>query len=136
MNPEVKDKWLTALRSGKYEQGKQRLQTADGKFCCLGVLCDLYAKETGTKWTKIKNDSLVNICKCDSCREANNNSGLTIAFMDKDSYPPDEVVAWAGLPSHNPDAVFLDDGVMSLSLANDLKGQTFSDIADAIERTF
>jgi hypothetical protein len=30
--------WLEALRSGKYEQGKEALEQ-DGKFCCLGVAC-------------------------------------------------------------------------------------------------
>lgn len=40
MNPEVKDKWVEALRSGKYKQGKTTLRTGD-HFCCLGVLCDI-----------------------------------------------------------------------------------------------
>jgi hypothetical protein len=30
--------WLKALRSGKYEQGKGRMRTGDGKYCCLGVM--------------------------------------------------------------------------------------------------
>ena len=38
MNPEDKERWVKALRSGKYKQGKGRLY--DGrKYCCLGVLC-------------------------------------------------------------------------------------------------
>jgi hypothetical protein len=41
MNPEVKQKWVAALRSGNYEQGKNYLKTFNGKFCCLGVLCDI-----------------------------------------------------------------------------------------------
>jgi hypothetical protein len=44
MNPEVKAKWVAALRSGDYEQGRHRLHCKDGKFCCLGVLCDLAVK--------------------------------------------------------------------------------------------
>ncbi len=43
MNPEIKAKWLEALRSGKYNQGENMLHRKDdeGKsyFCCLGVLC-------------------------------------------------------------------------------------------------
>jgi len=35
-----KARWLEALRSGKYKQGKQRLRKGDS-FCCLGVLCDI-----------------------------------------------------------------------------------------------
>lgn len=38
MKKEYLDKWLAALRSGKYRQGSARLKTLDGKFCCLGVL--------------------------------------------------------------------------------------------------
>ncbi len=33
--------WLKALRSKKYKQGKSFLRR-DNKFCCLGVLADLY----------------------------------------------------------------------------------------------
>ena len=40
------EKWVAALRSGDYDQTKSFLRDEDG-FCCLGVACDLYAKETG-----------------------------------------------------------------------------------------
>ena len=40
MNPELKAKWLAALRSGEYKQAKSVLNTGDS-FCCLGVLCDI-----------------------------------------------------------------------------------------------
>lgn len=40
MTPEVKNKWTEALRSEKYEQGNGRLYN-NGKYCCLGVLCDV-----------------------------------------------------------------------------------------------
>ena len=49
MNTQIKQQWVTALRSGEYTQARWNLQTEQG-FCCLGVLCDLYAKETGTEW--------------------------------------------------------------------------------------
>jgi hypothetical protein len=55
MNPEVKSKWLEALRSGKYKQGQRRLRTAD-KFCCLGVLCDVL---DSSKWRNKWEDSNV-----------------------------------------------------------------------------
>ena len=39
------DKWVKALRSGKYKQGRERLHKVDAsnhhKYCCLGVLCEL-----------------------------------------------------------------------------------------------
>jgi hypothetical protein len=40
MDTTLKAKWVEALRSGKYQQGQGYLQK-DGKFCCLGVLCDV-----------------------------------------------------------------------------------------------
>ena len=44
MKEHVKDKWVTALRSGKYEQTDETLQSGTG-YCCLGVLCVLAEKE-------------------------------------------------------------------------------------------
>lgn len=36
---ETKDKWLNALRSGEYKQGKNALfEREDETYCCLGVL--------------------------------------------------------------------------------------------------
>lgn len=39
---ELKAKWLAALRSGDYKQGKNYLHnSAKDTFCCLGVLCEV-----------------------------------------------------------------------------------------------
>lgn len=40
-----RDEWITALRSGKYEQGCGLLRSSDDKYCCLGVLLQLEGKE-------------------------------------------------------------------------------------------
>lgn len=40
MNPDVKTRWVAALRSGNYRQARNYLRTAEG-YCCLGVLCDI-----------------------------------------------------------------------------------------------
>lgn len=37
MDPELKAKWVAALRSGEHEQGENFLY-AEGRYCCLGVL--------------------------------------------------------------------------------------------------
>lgn len=34
-------RWVAALRSGQYKQGKHVLRSIDNKFCCLGVLADV-----------------------------------------------------------------------------------------------
>jgi hypothetical protein len=44
MDPKIKEKWIEALRSGKYEQGEGTLNK-DNKFCCLGVLCEVVGLE-------------------------------------------------------------------------------------------
>ena len=45
MKQEIKQQWITALRSGNYPQGRGYLRRIDddGKegYCCLGVLCEL-----------------------------------------------------------------------------------------------
>jgi len=40
MSPELKAKWVSALRSGAYQQGHGTLRRGDA-FCCIGVLCDV-----------------------------------------------------------------------------------------------
>ena len=44
MNPDLKAKWISALRSGRYTQGQKRLKTKEGHYCCLGVLCKVLEK--------------------------------------------------------------------------------------------
>jgi len=44
MKADLKAKWVEALRSGKYEQGRGALLN-DGKYCCLGVLCEVVGLE-------------------------------------------------------------------------------------------
>lgn len=39
----LKQEWLEALKSGKYVQGKAQLKHK-GKYCCLGVICDIHPK--------------------------------------------------------------------------------------------
>jgi hypothetical protein len=41
MDPEVKAKWLAALRSGQYRQAKHHLRNGNDGYCCLGVLCEI-----------------------------------------------------------------------------------------------
>lgn len=38
--PTLLDRWIVALRSEEYKQGRKKLKVGD-RFCCLGVLCDL-----------------------------------------------------------------------------------------------
>jgi hypothetical protein len=83
MNPEIKALWIDALTNGKYEQGRGALLAA-GRFCCLGVLCDLHSKATGSTW-------LVRTIAEDKW-----------AYKSETDALPEEVVGWAGLPNNNP----------------------------------
>ena len=49
MNPKIKEKWVEALKSNKYCQGKNYLRQKD-RYCCLGVLCDLM---DSSKWEMV-----------------------------------------------------------------------------------
>ena len=109
MNPQIKQKWVSALRSGDYQQGQNYLRTDNG-FCCLGVLCDLYGKENNAEWNLA-------------------NNGHNYEFQDKESHLPSSVIEWAGVEDSNP---YIIGGIGTLSGLND-KGFTFNEIADLIE---
>jgi hypothetical protein len=42
MKKRLKKKWIEALRSDTYKQGKGFLKTIDNKYCCTGVLLELF----------------------------------------------------------------------------------------------
>ena len=55
MKPELKQRWVEALRSGEYQQGFEKLKrsdTEDGvcQLCVVGVLADLLVKEGYGEW--------------------------------------------------------------------------------------
>ena len=108
MNPQIKQKWVSALRSGDYQQTKGRLRKED-KFCCLGVLCDLYIKENQLEWELV-------------------NNGNYYEFQYKVADLPPSVVGWSGIPSHN----LMDISERTFAELND-SGSTFNEIADVIE---
>lgn len=81
MNPEVKRRWIEALRSGKYQQSRKYLHDENG-FCCLGVLCDL--REPA--WAPFGSD-------------IDDLSPMTYRWMNEEydeEILPDTVAEWAG----------------------------------------
>lgn len=115
MNEDVKRQWMAALRSGEYEQGYERLKE-DGRFCCLGVLCDLAVKAGVVDgWRKKKVTDAVIL---DS-----------IGATDETDFLPREVQEWAGIDEKNP---VVDDGE-TLTGLNDVEGLSFEEIANIIE---
>lgn len=124
MNPEVKQKWIDALRSGKYEQGSEKLRSVSG-YCCLGVLCDLYSQEHDVKWEFRGNE------------ETNPQLQDYWYFGDQSEFLPESVMEWAELNLYNPLLRVEDNDEMfevneEVSTLND-EGYSFSTIADLIE---
>jgi hypothetical protein len=93
MNPQVKEKWIDALRSGKYEQGSEKLRGADG-YCCLGVLCDLYSQEKNQEW---------DFRGYSENSEEESPDTMDYWYFDGESeFLPDSVREWAGMTFKNP----------------------------------
>lgn len=127
MNPEVKQKWIDALRSGKYEQGSEKLRSVSG-YCCLGVLCDLYAQEHNVEWDFRGN-------------EETNLQPMDYWYYEGESeFLPESVMNWAGLELNCPlieidvaeddeDPWVYREGLADL---ND-SGYTFNDLSKLIE---
>ena len=124
LRPSVKKAWVEALRSGKYEQGRnclhERTQLVD-RYCCLGVLCEV-AIDKGLNITS------------GSPRDA----GDLVDYDGAVTYLPESVYDWATTDDRDPyrrDFVVphpLREGKQSLSALND-NGHSFKDIADLIE---
>lgn len=119
MKKQVMKKWVTALRSGKYKQGKEYL-CDDGKYCCLGVLCDIYNKER----VKSKKRSII-----EEDKDAN-----YIRFDGQWEVLPESVMEWAGMESATG-ALSLRDIDTSLAEMND-NGKKFSTLANTIEKHY
>ena len=123
MNPQVKAKWLKALRSGEYRQTRCMLRSSNDAFCCLGVLCDIYTNEVEGSWEFDGYDK-------DGYTMINHNKG-----QHSKMELPVCVVEWAGLEECNPQ-VFIGDDTNSLSTLAELndEGLAFEFIADLIDR--
>lgn len=112
MNPEIKQKWVDALAT--YKQGSYLLRK-DDEFCCLGVLCDIYAKETGVEW------------------ERRTYINTYFSIEGQVERLPGKVIKWAGLESEDP-VVYIDGkNVAPLTTVNDGLGYTFPQITRLIQ---
>ena len=125
MNSQVKEKWIAALRSGEYSQGDGRLRSHKG-FCCLGVLCDLYAQEPFTQGWKFNGEYEESPLPMDYWY-----------FDGESEFLPKSVMDWAGLKANCPEvAVDTDDEDEVYDLIANLNdaGYSFSTLADIIEK--
>lgn len=113
LKPDVKRLWIEALRSGRYPQGRSFLNR-DGRFCCLGVLCEL-AVEAGVV-------------------ERNQGASVSYGTFNQGTLPPDVVLAWAGIDVlTGVSQLIMIGGVSTPLYGHNDTGRTFAQIADAIE---
>lgn len=124
MDPSIKQRWVSALRSGSYHQGRNFLRR-ENDYCCLGVLCDLHAQSYSQDWTLYG-----------QLTTTQDSTPLQVFEYDGfDSVLPEQVVEWSGLDAQDP-IVAHDEGLTSITKLNDLKGLSFEQIADLIEEQF
>lgn len=120
MDKKIKARWIKALLSGKYKQGRSVLLKNEGGeklYCCLGVLCDLAVKSRAIPPPEDRK--------------------VVFLFDGEDGELPSLVVEWAKLEDSNPivkATPFKDSKDCSLANLND-KGRTFKQIAGYIEKS-
>ena len=108
MKKDIREKWVAALRSGKYEQGQNNLRSVDNKFCCLGVLCDII---DNTKWETFE--------KANSAKKT-----YPFTYEGFSGTITNDLKKIAGLPN---------DKIGPLMNMNDEENKSFAEIADWIE---
>ena len=112
MNKEIKDTWITALRSGMYQRTEGNLRRGENEYCCLGVLCDLYSPDS---WQRRATDT--------SWDELVYTYVFVVGESKQDEMPQTEVLTWANLEYSDARA---------LADMND-SGKDFATIAQWIE---
>lgn len=123
MKPEIKEKWIEALTSGEYEQGRKALRTPDNKYCCLGVLCDLAVKAGIAKWEQPDGKwAIVHIDVDDIKNTTDFGTGLLPKFIRD----------WSGVKSDDG-TMSTPTGIYSLTYMNDIQRHDFARIAEIIE---
>lgn len=102
LNPNAQ-KWVDALRSGKYKQGIGQLRRGD-TFCCLGVACDIAREDLKEEWRGED-------------------------FDGNDLILPTSVQMWLGMENRSG---FIASIGSKLAAMND-RGTSFAEIANLIE---
>lgn len=114
--------WLDALRSGTYEQTRERLRDGDG-FCCLGVACDIAAQHGMGYWDGddfILTEDGEEVCAVD----------VNLPSMLYDVFHIDALTTDSDVLILNTRRSFQS----SLQSLNDNDRKTFEEIADIIEK--
>ena len=121
MKKEIAEKWVEALRSGKFNQGRNYLKRTTGEeatHCCLGVLCELH-NELNEETIEESSMWLGEVGNKDSIHTFDGATGaLSITVQH-----------WAGIKTDNGSV-----GGYCLTTMNDDAENSFAEIADFIEK--
>lgn len=112
---QFRDKWITALRSGRYKQTTGYLKDEHG-YCCLGVACNIYNKHFDNKVKMVKYGSIFRFDTEEEILPCKVQKALSLASQNG-AYKSDKLVA---------------SQLKSLAVDND-DGVSFKEIADIIE---
>lgn len=113
--------WLDALRSGDYQQGSGSLRPSQDAYCCLGVLCDVYQRETGNGEFDV------------------DRQGFFAAGEFDEACPPRAVLDWIGCDDLDGDFLVTPDecdkkkNVVALNDGHFCEKRSFAEIADLLE---
>lgn len=159
LKPEIKQKWLEALRSNQYPQGKEALRkteimssdTVNMKlpidcFCCLGVLCDVsqvgsWSRTNGEEWHYHEGDDRSNDYPPVTIVDAVLAEGIEVESIAEEGIKVAELVDPKGFvaavqalyPRKSINVVENSRVFECLATLND-NGVTFEQIADVIEQ--
>jgi hypothetical protein len=106
MDPYIKQLWIEALRSGRYEQGTGVLRNTNNEYCCLGVLCDIHDDQMWKQPTE-----------------------NTYTYLDVEMFVPLSIQQWAGVTREGELSSAENH---TLAYFNDM-GSSFEKLADLIE---
>jgi hypothetical protein len=128
MNQDIKKRWVEALRSGLYTQGREALCRIDDNgnrtWCCLGVLTDL-ARQEGIIFEGDPEPDVESL-------PYRNPQGFPVSR----NYLSRDVVLWSGITGvdsfANPVVQLPNGGTLPLAALND-SGVSFREIANLIE---
>lgn len=122
MDPELKTKWVAALRSGEYTQGRGYLyHPLTNSFCCLGVLCAVAGLGLG---------------EIESLGKETDQEGFRLGWNDEDGDGYESIGDHYGIHSSTrADLMRMNDGKGDPAVKPIKNQRTFAEIADFIEKT-
>lgn len=122
MRHEIRERWVEALRSGRYKKAMRRLGSRESgveEQCALGVLCELAVLDGVIVRHEIGIDDYTPV--------------TIFAYGDSTENLPVEVMDWAGLDAVDPHVINQDGNISAITELNDGCGLEFDAIAKLVD---